>query len=98
LASDADDGFANVDLKISRADIMPFASTEDSDISVRPTPGFVGQPTPERPFRIATADGWLLPLVVQRAGGNALPVEDFLRGFSMPKDVHCVIRSREANS
>jgi methionyl-tRNA formyltransferase len=32
------------------------------------------------PLRIATGEGWLVPLVVQRAGGRALPVDAFLRG------------------
>jgi methionyl-tRNA formyltransferase len=31
-------------------------------------------------LRIATGDGWLVPLVVQRAGGRALAIDDFLRG------------------
>jgi methionyl-tRNA formyltransferase len=31
-------------------------------------------------LRIATGEGWLVPLVVQRAGGRALPIDAFLRG------------------
>lgn len=31
-------------------------------------------------LRIATGEGWLVPLVVQRAGGKALPIDAFLRG------------------
>jgi len=31
-------------------------------------------------LRIATGDGWLVPLVVQRAGGRALAIDAFLRG------------------
>jgi methionyl-tRNA formyltransferase len=31
-------------------------------------------------LRIATGDGWLEPLVLQRAGRRALPAADFLRG------------------
>jgi methionyl-tRNA formyltransferase len=34
--------------------------------------------------RIATGDGWLVPLVLQRAGGRALDVDAFLRGRSIP--------------
>jgi len=34
----------------------------------------------ETPLRIATGEGWLVPLVVQRAGGRALAIADFLRG------------------
>jgi methionyl-tRNA formyltransferase len=36
------------------------------------------------PLRIATGDGWLVPLVLQRAGGRALDVDAFLRGRSIP--------------
>jgi methionyl-tRNA formyltransferase len=35
-------------------------------------------------LRIATGDGWLVPLVVQRAGGRALAIDDFLRGRPLP--------------
>jgi methionyl-tRNA formyltransferase len=35
------------------------------------------------PLRIATGDGWLVPTTVQRAGGRALPVADFLRGHAL---------------
>ena len=31
-------------------------------------------------LRIATGEGWLVPLVVQRAGGRALAIDAFLRG------------------
>ena len=34
-------------------------------------------------LRIATGDGWLVPLVVQRAGGRALAIDAFLRGRSL---------------
>ena len=33
---------------------------------------------------IATGEGWLLPRILQRAGGKALPVADFLRGRPIP--------------
>lgn len=35
---------------------------------------------PDAPLQIATGNGWLVPLRLQRAGGRALPVGDFLRG------------------
>jgi methionyl-tRNA formyltransferase len=35
---------------------------------------------PGEPLRIATGEGWLRPLRLQRAGGRALDVDDFLRG------------------
>jgi methionyl-tRNA formyltransferase len=34
-------------------------------------------------LRIATGDGWLIPLVVQRAGGRALAIDAFLRGRTL---------------
>lgn len=34
-------------------------------------------------LRIATGDGWLVPLVLQRAGGRALATADFLRGHEI---------------
>jgi len=34
-------------------------------------------------LRIATGDGWLVPLVLQRAGGRALETADFLRGCAL---------------
>lgn len=38
----------------------------------------------EAPLRIATGDGWLAPLVLQRAGGRPLPVAEFQRGRALP--------------
>ena len=35
-------------------------------------------------LRIATGDGWLVPLVVQRAGGRPLAIDAFLRGRPIP--------------
>ena len=36
------------------------------------------------PLRIATADGWLVPLEIQRAGKKPLPVDAYLRGRDLP--------------
>jgi methionyl-tRNA formyltransferase len=36
------------------------------------------------PLRIATGEGWLVPLVLQRAGGRALSADAFLRGRRIP--------------
>ena len=36
------------------------------------------------PLRIATGSGWLLPRVLQRAGGRALDVDAYLRGRDIP--------------
>jgi methionyl-tRNA formyltransferase len=35
-------------------------------------------------IRVATGDGWFLPTRVQRAGGRALDVAEFLRGREIP--------------
>jgi methionyl-tRNA formyltransferase len=39
---------------------------------------------PGMPLRIATGDGWLLPRVLQRAGGRPLAADAFLRGRPIP--------------
>lgn len=66
-------------LKISRAEAVAF------DGSASHEPGTIDREDPERPLRIATGEGWLVPLVLQKPGGKALPVADFLRGFDVPK-------------
>ena len=65
-------------LKISRAGSCAYESGD------RPTPGTISQTDPATPLRIATGAGWLIPLVLQRPGGKALPIADFLRGFEIP--------------
>jgi methionyl-tRNA formyltransferase len=47
------------------------------------TPGSVRRDD-ETSLRIATCDGWLIPLRLQRAGGKALGAADFLRGRPIP--------------
>jgi len=87
------DGGTRTELKILRADVVPFTAGE------RPAPGAIDRRTPGAagmagatsttstastagaPLRIATGDGWLVPLEVQRAGGKVLAIADFLRGF-----------------
>ena len=39
---------------------------------------------PGQPLRIATGDGWLLPVRLQRAGGKPLDTDAFLRGRPIP--------------
>jgi len=39
---------------------------------------------PGGPLRIATGDGWLVPLRLQRAGGRPLDAEAYLRGHPIP--------------
>ncbi len=64
-------------LKISRADAAAF------DGDAMPAPGVVERDAGGAALRIATGQGWLIPLVVQKPGGKALPVDDFLRGFAL---------------
>ena len=47
------------------------------------------------PLRIATGDGWLLPLVIQRPGGKPLPVAEFLRGFELPTGARLALPVRD---
>jgi methionyl-tRNA formyltransferase len=108
LVSDRDEKFEQVAIKISRATVMPFAEVDgggdgdcgevlgesDSD-STRPAAGTIDRHCDDVVFRIATGDGWLVPLVMQRAGGKALGIADFLRGFTMPDDVRGKISNRE---
>ena len=72
------DADGEVVLKISRAEALPFAPGE------RPTPGSLDRSDPKNPLRIATGDGWLVPTSLQRPGGKALPIAEFMRGFEIP--------------
>jgi methionyl-tRNA formyltransferase len=96
LVNDRDEKFEKVAIKISRATVMPFAGVgagpgEADSESTRPAAGTVDRHCDDVILRIATGDGWLVPLVMQRAGGKALGIADFLRGFTMPEDVRCEI-------
>lgn len=59
-------------------------------LSARAAPGPVDAPPgtvrrdDDTSLRIATGDGWLVPLRLQRAGGKALEMADFLRGRPIP--------------
>lgn len=72
-------------LKISRAETRPFGAGET------PTPGTLDRSDPDAPLRIATGSGWLVPLRIQKPGGRALPVADFLRGFTLPEGARCAL-------
>ena len=77
-------------LKVSRADSSPFETDSPIDpghppeTTRRPIPGTIERDIGEFALRIATGEGWLIPLVLQRPGGKALPIDDFLRGFTLP--------------
>jgi methionyl-tRNA formyltransferase len=55
-------------------------------LAARAVPGRTDRPpgcvrcAPDAPLHVATGEGWLLPLRVQRAGGRVLDIEDYLRG------------------
>jgi len=95
------DGTGHAVLKISRADVLPYdvAKSSVDGISDTSGPSRTSDPAPgtlERnvdgvALRIATADGWLVPLVMQRAGGKPLPIADFLHGFEIGEDAHCAL-------
>jgi methionyl-tRNA formyltransferase len=59
-------------------------------LSARTAPGPVGaspgsvRRDDDTSLRIATGDGWLIPLLLQRAGGKTLETADFLRGRPIP--------------
>ena len=72
-------------LKISRAEAVPF----EAGTSV--PPGTIEAIEGPAPLRIATGEGWLLPKVLQRPGGKALPASDFLRGFAIPNAAQLVV-------
>jgi methionyl-tRNA formyltransferase len=79
-------------LKLSRADVIPFDVTEGSvDGEFNPAPGTIERDVDGALLRIATGDGWLVPLTLQRAGGKALPIAEFLRGFELGEDTRCAL-------
>ena len=67
-------------LRILAARSLPHSS--ESPVEMRP-PGTVVRG--EDPLlQVATGDGWLVPLRVQRAGAKALDIDAFLRGRDLP--------------
>ena len=64
-------------LKILRADVQDFAADEAR------APGTIELDAGGVPLRVATGQGWLVPLTMQRAGAKALATADFLRGYSV---------------
>jgi methionyl-tRNA formyltransferase len=86
VAEDASAG-AGETLKILRADVQAFETGESAPA------GSLERDSGGIPLRVATGDGWLVPLTVQRAGGKSLDVSDFLRGYSLATDARFAIRS-----
>lgn len=85
-------GSARTELKILRADALPFACGES------PAPGTLDRNAPALPLRIATGEGWLVPLEVQRANGKAMATADFLRGFALAADARFESATAETGS
>lgn len=81
------DGDRQEVLKVSRALTLPYA------LGVRPEAGQLDRSDPEHPLRIATGDGWLLPTTLQRPGGKALPLADFMRGFEISDRARLAVSS-----
>lgn len=77
------DAAARTELKLLRSDTLPFAPGE------RPAPGTLDTSAPGIALRIATGDGWLVPREIQRAGGKALAISEFLRGFELAPGARC---------
>jgi methionyl-tRNA formyltransferase len=89
----ARDASGDVVLKILRADTMAYdlANRSVGGAAGNPAPGTIERDVDGVALRIATRDGWLVPLVMQRAGGKPTPIADFLRGFEFGEDVHCAL-------
>jgi methionyl-tRNA formyltransferase len=94
LVAGSGEAAEGVVLKVSRAESIPFDSTKRSIGTIERNAGSDA----EAALRIATGDGWLVPLVIQRAGGKALPTADFLRGFEIPADARCALPHRAEQS
>ena len=64
-------------LMLSRAEVQCF------EAGTVASPGTIELDSGGHPLRIATGQGWLIPLVIQRPGGRALPTSEFLRGYPL---------------
>ena len=62
---------------------MRAGPTDGGPTSGGPPPGTIELGVDGCALRIATGDGWLVPLTLQRPGGKPLATKDFLRGFSI---------------
>lgn len=87
VSQDADDPNAT-SLKILEAEVAPF------DGSTNSAPGTIECGVDGIALRISTGEGWLVPLVMQRAGGKPLPIDAFLRGFELDGNARCSLPPR----
>jgi methionyl-tRNA formyltransferase len=75
-------------LKITRAEVAPFdAAGQSVDGASEVSPGTIELDEGGCALRIATGQGWLVPLTLQRPGGKPLVTKDFLRGFRIGPDM-----------
>jgi len=63
-----------------------------------PPPGTIELGVDGCALRIATGDGWLVPLTLQRPGGKPLATKDFLRGFSIGAEMGFALPSPDEGS
>jgi methionyl-tRNA formyltransferase len=85
-------------LKVTRAGSLPYASGQQAAPGTLDRDQAGSEVAREGTLRIATGEGWLLPLFLQRAGGKALPVADFLRGYSLPVDARFAVETASSPS
>jgi len=71
-------------LKILEADVAAFDAAA-------PSPGTIVLVPETASLRIATGEGWLVPRVLQRAGGKPMPIDAFLRGFEIGDGMRCAV-------
>ena len=60
--------------------IVSARSEPGATSSAEPGTARLGAAPDDAPLRIATGDGWLVPLVVQRPGSRAMDTATFLHG------------------
>ncbi len=95
-------------LKVSRADVLPYGGAAEGSArwGVDPSGPTPGGPMPGTielgvdgcALRIATGEGWLVPLTLQRPGGKPLATKDFLRGFSIGAEMGFALPSPDEGS
>jgi methionyl-tRNA formyltransferase len=92
------DGTCDAGNTASASSTSSTSSASSTSSTSDPEPGTLERNVDGVALRIATADGWLVPLVMQRAGGKPLPVADFLRGFEIGEDARCALPDPSAET
>ena len=80
-------------LKVLRAEVQPVREEQPSAV-----PGTIDLEASPTELRIATGEGWLVPTVLQRAGGKAMPVADFLRGYPLGSSARFAVEDPKLES